>query len=450
MQTSEDALGGISRLGIIANPFTAPGDTSADPLGVKLAKRNAARALLAALRRSEADSDHRPLVVEKDPDIPAMYTVAALASSFSALADGELGDVLQLYVPLDMMRIGRTRAVLHVLAERVAGNEPDRTIAAWASAALEAPDPELPEWIALTESVDVDALRARLAADPTGVIAEVFGEPVESREGAEDLEVLMRVSHARLDRLDSDPDEDTDDEVDTDDPMGEAFVTPLGEVDDRVLEAAPDDTSDAVADFLIAQARELSPVIARGLAAYRAQGINSMAEELKVTKAPSKTLTALMRFARARYAGAFLFVDRFDLFEVAPEELQNDIATALFKMRWALKDLATVVLFIEPGIAPQVEESFAASTRVSWRFDELSVVGDRDAAFPPDIALRWIDALSLEERPGWADGLVRAVAESTPAEAAFTALGTVIESAAEDGRQPAADDLVTELASPIG
>lgn len=435
---TDDVPFAVRRLGLIANPFDAADDTSADPIGVKLSKRSASNSLLTALARSADDPERRALVVEKSADVPTMYHVASLSPVLGALAKGDLGDTLQLYVPLDMMRIGRVRAVLHVLAERIAGSSADRTIATWLATIIESPTTALPEWAALAEQLDPDELRARFDSDPIAFVAEVLGEPVESREGADDLEVLMRVSHARQDRLGTDPDEagGASDEVDEADPMGAAFVTPLGEVSDRVLEPAGDDTTEAIVAWLLAEARALSPVLARGLSAYRAQGTNSMAEELKVTKAPSKTLVALMRLARTRYQAAFVLFDRFDLFDVAPETLRADITTALVQMRAALEGLATVVLLMEPGIAADVDKAFADARRISWDFAELGEVSSMEAAFDPAVALRWLDAASLDGMPRWADAVVSAIPADVSAERGFAVLGSVIGDAALRGQDP--------------
>ena len=52
-------------------------------------------------------------------------------------------------------------------------------------------------------------------------------------------------------------------------------------------------TTRAVLDYLIEYTRaHLSPVIARGLRMYRERGLSALAEELKITKAPRKTLAA--------------------------------------------------------------------------------------------------------------------------------------------------------------
>lgn len=448
METN-DAPVGFGRLGLIANPFDASGDESLDSLGVKLAKRNASHALVAAMQSASDGPGSRPILVEKSADVPPMYTVAALATALGALSNGVLGDVLQLYVPLDMMRIGRLRAVLHVLAERIAGAGADRTIAAWAAQALAEPDTSLAEWSALETTCDIEALRMRLASDPTAFVAEVFGEPVESRAGAEDLEVLMRVSHARLERLDADPDERPADasEVDSDDPMGEAFVTPLGDVDDRVLPESGTAGDDELVAYLLAVARTASPVLARGLAAYRAQGTNSMAEELKITKAPSKTLPALMRFARARYSAAYVIIDRFDLFDVAPASLKTDIAASLELMRSALAGLATFVFLIEPGEAPEVEASLVDSARVSWRFEELVRVESREAPFEPQAADAWVAAVSLGGVPAWWPPLRAAIPAGTTAEAGFSALGAAVDVARAENREPSSDDVTLALAA---
>ena len=438
-------------LGLLTNPFSEPDDGSFDSLGTKLTTFNAANSLLSAIDASASDPDRRPVIVEKPAEIPASYHVSALADALGRMADGELPGVLQLYVPIDMMRMGRVRAVLSVMAERVAYTRPDLTIVAWASSALAEPDTALPEWTALAALPEALALAETVHADPEGFSATVFGAPVQAREGADDFEIMMRISTARQEKLESDPGEPETvaaAEEAGDDPLSDAFLMPLGEMHDKELEEkvgpAPEDL---VAEYLYAHAAaHLSPVLSRGLKAYRAQGIASMAEELKVTKAPTKTLSALAAFATYRFRAVAVILDRFDVFEVASEQLRADIATTLFQLRWKLKEWMVFVLLLPPGLAPQIEESFGSARRVDWSFSELEMIESSEAAYDAGIAARWLSACSLNGMaPEWAAGALQGVPDGLPAIQGYGALAVAIDAAAASGRSPMEGDVAAAV-----
>lgn len=444
---------GLFELGLLVNPFTPPSDGSSDTLGVRLAVNAAALRLLIALDGSVTSDDRKPIVVEKSPEIPAYYNIAATARVFKCIAQGEpIPGILQAYVPIDMMRIGRVRAPLGIVAERVAGPGVDLTIAAWARLALTEPDSTLAEFAAL-EGVDLGSLVKRLDSDPAAFTAWVFGDPDARRAGAEDAEVMMRVATSRTARLDPDPAEDeestvgdaTASEEALDDPMADAFVTPLETSEAPQLgsgESADDSAQRAlkqdVADYLIAYtSAHLSPVLARGIRAFAAQGTDAMAQELKVSKAPSKTLAALLRFAETRIRlGAILF-DNFDIWPSVPADLRLKISTTFSQLRWTLKDVGILVFFLTPGSAPEVEEAFASGHRVSWDFAELFRVADEDSAFDAEAAATWLRSASLDgTMPSWGDELIAAVPSGMSLVAACGSLSGAIDLAAEAGTTP--------------
>lgn len=452
MQSANLSADAYRGLGLLTNPFSEPDDGSFDSLGTKLTTFNAANSLLSAIEASVSEPDRRPVIVEKPADIPASYHVAALADALGRMADGEVPGVLQLYVPIDMMRMGRVRAVLSVMAERLAYTRPDLTIAAWASSALAEPDANLQEWSALAASPAALALAETAHLDAEGFSAAVFGAPVQAREGADDFEIMMRISTARQDRLESDPGEPETGaaaEETADDPLSDAFLMPLGEIHDKELEERVGPSpEDLVAEYLYAHAAaHLSPVLSRGLKAYRAQGIASMAEELKVTKAPTKTLSALAAFATFRFRAIAVVLDRFDVFEVASEQLRSDIATTLFQLRWKLKDWMVFALLLPPGLAPQIEESFGSARRVDWSFSELEMVESSEAAYDAAIAARWLSACSLNGlAPEWAAEALQGVPDGLPAAEGFAALATAIDAAAASGRSPMEHDVAEAVA----
>lgn len=444
------ATGGFPALGLLANPFQLPDTDSVDAVGVRVAVRVAELRLLAALEAAKSDPDRKPIMVEKG-EVPASYHVAALSGIFSALGAGEpVPGILQAYVPVDMMRMGRVRSVLSIVAERTASQSVVGVLASQARLALSEPDETLPEWVALGGE-DIAGLISEIDTDPVAFATRVFGEPVDARDGADDTELLMRMATARTGRLEADPETaeplaaDLGEEA-TDDPMADAFVVPLGDVDETALaESTSQET--LVADYVIAYLRaHVSPVVARGVLAYRAQGLTSMAQELKVTKAPTKTLAALLGFEGSDL-GAIVY-DRFDIWPSVPEDLRMKIIATLSQLRWALKDNAILVLLVTPGSAPELEESFAAARRVPWSFSEIEKVFELDSPYDRDIVRDWLAGAALDGvAPAWVDPVLAAVPDGAALAPVVAALGAILDAAAGSGTVPGPEVFLTALAT---
>lgn len=424
---------GLSSLGLRSDPFDVSDIRSSDSAGVKLAIKAAANRLLNAIDEQADDPEHRPIVVHKS-DIPAYYHVSALSLAMrSFAAGGESSDLVGLYVPIDMMRIGRARSVLHAAAEWAASVGGEAALAGWLRVAFDEADHELKEWQALDAFPDErGALPAQLGSDPVAAVRRLFGDPALGREGAEDLEFTMRVSMARIGRLDADPEEQVvaaGEEEASDDPMGDAFTSDAG--GDGA--SGPDGPTfeELALDYVVAYTRaHLSPVVARGLKAYAAQGSTAMAEELKVSKAPTKTLTALLRYSTAARRAATVVLDRFDMWTGVPQDLRIKIVSTLTSIRWAVKEHAGLVLMLTRGTAPEVEEAFAAGREVDWGFDELVAVESHEAPFDPAIVERWIAAASDgAEAPVWCEQLLAAVPAGVDLATAVSGLQAAISDA---------------------
>lgn len=461
---SDIAPGAFRSLGLLSNPFRIEKPArETDYPGVELVTHAAANRLLTALDAAADDPDSRPVWVEKAGGLPQSYYVGPLAEVLRATGSDEPGmNVLTGYVPLDMMRIGRVRAVLSVIAERVSGVDVDLTIAAWMRVMLASLDAELPEHSAIAAS-DLAALDAALESGPAATVERYFGPAVAERKGAEDLEILMRISTVRQDALEVDAEdgsgaESAADEA-PDDAMSEVFTTPGGpslspqsvgeapatgsdtESQPATSEQEPDDglprAADLVAYVVAYTSAHLSPVIARGLRAYRAQGISSMTQELKVTKAPTKTLTALCRFATCRFRKVEILFDRFDVWETVPDDLRSRIIGTFSQLRFALREVAVLALISSTGQTPELEEQFAVATRVMWDMHGLAEVEGMEPAFDIDVAQSWMDAatlagharIALDEGP-----LVRLLPpEGAPLAPAIDLLAAAIDDAAARG-----------------
>lgn len=451
--TREERGADLSGLGLIANPFVPPADGSSDTLGIRLAINAASLRLLSAFEASVSDEDRKPIIVEKSPEIPDYYNIATVARVFGALASGDpVPGILQAYVPLDMMRLGRVRAPLAVVAERISGPGVGLTIAAWSRIALAQADRELPEFEPIGD--EVDSLIAQIDADPLAFTERIFGAVVDRREGAEDTETMMRIAYSRTSRLDTDPEADEASamaepdaiaEDPTDDPMATAFVTPLGDAPELGTGDGPSEEEltaeaarKAVEAYIHAYTSEhLSPVVTRGLRAFSAQGTDSMAQELKVTKAPSKTLVALLRFAESRQRLGVLLYDNFAIWPSVPNELRHKIVATFSQLRWSLKDVGVMVFMIPKGDAPEVAEAFSSGRHISWDFEELFRVAKKGSAFDPKGAARWLtSAMTNGEMPEWGEALISAVPKNAQLESACAALGAAIEAAAAAGTLP--------------
>lgn len=397
-------------LGLIGDPFAIVDDV--DSAAVRLMTHAAALELLKAIDMSAGQERSTPVWVEKSDEVPAYYHIASLAEVLGALADNDDMNVLAAYVPLDLMSVGRMRAPLNAVAERIGNPSFGRTLAAWVSSTLRPLDPALPE-AALLDEAAVARLVEKLETDGEATIARYFGEWVPEREHSEDLEQLMRVAGARQGRLDVEPDEDAGtDEQDESDPFAESFIHPgdeaaeVGEdaeeqeepadLADEALVADGLPKTDELVDYVIAYTRaHLSPVVARGLQAYRAQGASAMTQELKVTKAPKKTIAALARLAATRYRKTVLFYDRFDNWNYMPDENKPAIIGSISELRFLMGSHGVVALLVAQDQAPELAEQFAGARRIDQTFETSDAVDQEPPAVDRDVVKAWVRSAAL-------------------------------------------------------
>lgn len=385
----------------------------------------------------------------KNPRMPAFYTIGAFSEAMAMLVSDNLGlGVQAVYVPLDLMKIGRVRAVIGVLAERLSGLGFDDTMGRYLAANLGTPDTELAEYAEFTPTALAD-WAAELQLDPVAGMARVFGECVAARAAEkDDLEAMMRISTVRQTELETDPDESGPDEAAdeaVDGPLADVFATPVEEDTTLSLE-------DLLGDYAIAWVRKhLSPVIARGLAAYRAQGTNAVAQELKVTKAPAKTLAALCLLAQSRWKRVAILYDRVDQWSIFPEDLHAKFLATFAQLRYALKDTAVLCFMTAPGASPDIEEQFSNARIADWSLAEIDSVNDVAAPFDAEVVRKWIKAASVGEPTLSVDsGPLKEIAEEAATLAEFVDRAVVaVESAARRG-VPALDDVALADARALG
>jgi hypothetical protein len=478
---------GFRGLDLIGDPFALREGQSEDPAGVQLVVGAETLRAVAAIDGEAGLEKGRPVWIEKPDDVPDYYRIAVIADLMDTLTSSEHLGVLPLYIQLSAMKLGRIRSALGALAEHVVGHRFDLTLAAHIAAVLAEPDTSLAEHAAAADGLA--SLAEELSADPEAAVARIYGPLAAERFDGRPLDEVMRIAAARENRLDVDPTEaDGEDELDATDPLvgvfiGEETVTspvlvqpvagdaePAGEAgpgDQTETEDGADSTgqmaNEATAEELRAHdlaayieaytGAHLSPVVARALRVYRAKGTIAAGEELKVTKAPRKTLRALLTMTTRRYRKVLFIYDQFEMWQLVPDDLRTKIIASLAELRWIAESTGIVTILASAGDVPELAEQFAAAVRVDQHMlDGLRLVeaapAERDTA---RLMERVLTAASLpgtdpkriaslaERLAGLADGEDLAVtanrASTALREAAARGLGDLDEEAVAAARQ---------------
>jgi hypothetical protein len=352
-----------SPLGLLANPFLAA--TSEGRFeGVELETAAEANMLLGAIVSASDQAAPKPIAVIKAAEIPSSYPLRAIGLAERSLATDDGVDVLHAYVQLFMLRLGRVRSIISVVAERLAFRDFDRTLALYIERVLAEPDTELAAYQLLGQD-GLAAFAETFSADPLGTTKSIFrGEAVERRPE------LAELADSRAEDLPSDVDED-EAAPELDGTVGDAPANAMLLAQEQEV-PVPEDSDRAVVDYIVEHTKaHVSPVVARALRVYRERGQMAMVNELKVTKAPKKTLAAIVKFARVRFKKVVLIFDGFDGWYAVPPELKAQIASTFSEVRWMLEHDAVTVFALEEDRVPELEEQFGHGTRLRWSFDAL-------------------------------------------------------------------------------
>ncbi len=403
--TDHDARGagwaGYRALGLVDNPFRIPEGTGEYEIGTRAATRATALRTLSAVEEALAAERLRPVRVVKPSDIPAYYPRSVMTTVLRELGTGSQSGLLPVYVQLIMMRKGRIRGTLSALAELLVARSIDTTIAHYAHRALGEPDTSLDEWLPV-ETLGIEELVEKLEAEPETSIADLFGPLVDLRDSQEGgIAEVMRASGMRQAGQELDPAEDDDtsedDVIDRLDALVDDAQTAPAE-----LEAQGESEAERIAEerlaivkYVIAHAKKhASPVIARGLKAYVDSGTAAMAQELKVTRAPRKTLGALARFAGLTFRSVVIIYDGFEAWPDIPEDLRATIVSGLSEVRLALGGHGTV-LIAGSDDAPEIDDQFATAIRVDWAIPELEQIQEPEASCDAELLKRWLKDAAL-------------------------------------------------------
>jgi hypothetical protein len=355
--------------------------------------------LLAAIEESLSAQRLRAIRVFKPSELPAFYPRSAIAAVLYELGSESETGLLPVYVQLGMMRKGRIRGTLSSFAEMIVARSIDVTLARYTHACVAEPDESMPEWAAVAAQ-DVEALLGRVQDDPEGSAAEIFGPPVDVREDVEGgLVVIMRDSGLRQAHQPADPvEDDSSSEEDALDRL-DAMVS----TEDSEPEAAAESPEEAaarqageVAVYVIAHLKKhSSPVIARAVRAYVKSGTVAMAQELKITRAPRKTLGALARFARISFRASVILYDGFEIWDEVPDDLRSLIVSGLAEIRLTLGNDGIMIIAGSDVEAPEIDDQFASAIRVDWVMPELERMSEFEVAYEPALLKEWLGAATI-------------------------------------------------------
>lgn len=410
-------------LGLIANPFRST--LGSNEPGVACEIDAAGNRLLVAMHKASLDETVKPLWVEKNGEIPSSYALAAISHAEASLATDDALNILYAYVQLFMFKIGVTRGTLGVIAERLAFREVDTTLAALIAKILAEPDESLASYQVLGPET-LTAFQADFEDDSAAAVERILGEPTLERHE----ELIGAVDFRRSDL--EDDGEETDDSVEIDDTIGDAPGTTT-----LLAEAAQHaDEDSAIRDYLIDYTRvHLSPVIARGLRMYRERGLSALSEELKITKAPRKTLAALVELSKVRYRKVAFIYDEFQSWREIPTDLRSQVVASIANIRWKLDGSAFLVFIVAPEEAPELEETFGSGERIVWSFANLEALQTDPEIIDRSIVDEWLASASLnsDEPVTMADEVLSQLAED--AEGSLTRFLALAREAIEDAAE---------------
>ncbi len=381
-------------LGLIANPFVLrePRDDESPHMALEVHKE--ANKLLVALEAMSSEERTRPMWVDRTIEINDYYNRAAESVAESVLIRDDALNYLPLYLQLFMARAGRIRSALHVLAERLATRDFDRTLAEWVRfVAAEEPDTELPAWGAVGD----DAWQAfihEFEADPISALSARFGECVMERE-----RIIKPPPDIREVSLEAEPEEGEES------PEEDAMTARTPDLADAVIapkppseieEDAEHEEMDGVAAYVIEYTKaHFSPVVARGLRAYVERGVGQLAQELKITQAPRKTFKKLVEFAALRFRKIVMLYDGLDGWNMVPEDLRIKLISAFTELRLLMGNDGIIVFLVPTGAAPELEDQFGGRDVVNWTFAGLLKLGDESDEIDPEVIDAWLAAATL-------------------------------------------------------
>lgn len=376
-----DQVARYSPLGLVANPFF--GVPMSDNLGTSSEVASQSNLLIQAVIDAVRQDKPRPIWVARDTLIPDSYSRAAEGRIEQFVGGDKSLNTLHSAIPLFGMKNGAVRAVIRLLGERLIWREFELTLIAYVERVLAEQDDTLISFQVMGPEA-LASFTAAFSEDPSAAVQAVFGEPLRER-----IPSLSAVADMRqLNYVGDGAETAAEDGDEVDETVGNAPGLGLP-TEEQPVEAEPDPYA-GLADYIIEYTSErLSPVIGRALRVYRERGLEATANELNVTKAPRKTLSAMVRFARARFEKVVIIWDGFDNWLQIDPELRSKIVGLMSEMRWSLDGDAVFIFIVGEDQAPELEESFGSGSKVTWDFPSLLAIEEDPDTIIPEVVERW-------------------------------------------------------------
>lgn len=381
-------------LGFVNNPFPPIDESASSPLWARVVTHAASNRLFAGCVRASLRA--RPVLITMKNDVPDYYLRLALNEFLSTTAGDPDLSMLTINASLEIMRIGRIRGALAELAERVAAANLPLTAGLYLADLLKDPDLTLPEAAALADGQVTDAAGA-FASDPAAAFLRFLGARKTDALPTRDEEFdALHMTYLRGVGLEPEPAEE------------DAGPVVSEELDDRapsVADAAPaDDMSaeamdpdDAMREYLLALVHEdLSPIISRALAGYRGFGESMVAQEMKVTKAPRKTLKAILRLMSYRWKLIVFLWENVESWPLMEHQAHLDVLAALSELRWTFGEFGVMGVTVVEGVAPELEEAFAGAEQVDWSVPGFQGLYEGDTSWNGELVGSWLDSAAVE------------------------------------------------------
>ena len=116
---------------------------------------------------------------------------------------------------------------------------------------------------------------------------------------------------------------------------------------------------------------------------------------MKVTKAPRKTLAAILRLMNARWHTVTVIYDNFGVWPILDQQTKMDVLSSLTELRWIVAEAGVMVVAVLKGTTPEIEEQFAAAEQVDWSMPELTPLYNGDLSLDLSTVQSWLDAASI-------------------------------------------------------
>lgn len=363
------------KIDLLHNPFYLRRSSEGRDTAIALEIRSQTLRLLRAIDDASAQNDPKPIWVTKGA-VNVSLTKNAESQLERILANDSSLGLFYSYVQLFNLQSGRIASTLSTLGERIVYNDFNLTLQKYIECGpLTAVDDSLDSYGLLGVESFVRQKEFFLES-PSEAMLAWFGEPNEGERRPEYSEILDMREHEVV--SDVETDETLIDEIDglqttlgVDEPMTQADIEANADAERFEIECA------IMSDYVASYAREnLSPVVARGIIAYRDRGLDAAAAEFKITRAPRKTLTALCKFAAYRFRSGVLIYDNFDQWMMIEDDIRGKIALSMSEIRWATRPHACMVFLMNKDGVPELEEAFASATQVAWDFPNIATLDD--------------------------------------------------------------------------